>query len=382
MILQSIPSPEEFYKTYWNKRPFIVRAAIPEDVIDGLIDGDTLAALSLEDEVTSRLVKTLPDNEWTCQRGPMPAEAYEDIGNQNWSLLVQNVEQYHPNTATLLNYFDFAPRWLMDDIMVSFSATGGTVGPHTDSYHVFLTQGMGQRQWKISNEPITNQQCLDHEDLIILKDGFEGDTYTVTKGDLIYIPPHFGHQGITTEPAMTFSVGFLGPKTSELLSEYARYIEDVETNDARYIGQGLELDSTGSYISPKTQQTIAQHMKDALSAPDFTHWVGQYFSVPTHADPEDIDLENGSLSTDEMKQKLEQGASFIIPAWIKITLSPDHNGQTHVACLGQSITLDQTHTTLVTRLATNTPITAQDIKEQSVLDALSSLHNIGALIAQ
>ena len=127
MILNEFPSTDDFYKTYWGKKPFIVRGAIDQDLFDDLIDGDSLAGLSLEEDIKSRLVITEPENnKWICHHGPFPEDKFSTLGDSNWNLLVQNVEQYHPETAQLLSAFNFSPRWLMDDIMVSYSATGGS----------------------------------------------------------------------------------------------------------------------------------------------------------------------------------------------------------------------------------------------------------------
>jgi len=161
MILDKFPDPKEFYETYWGKKPFIVKQSIDPSIFDSLIDGNTLAALAMEDDVKSRIVITeKTGHKWTCKHGPFEEEAFSDLGENNWSLLVQNVEQYHTDTSQLLQHFHFSPRWLMDDIMVSYSTTGGTVGPHTDSYHVFLVQGQGKRRWKISDTIIDKGDCI------------------------------------------------------------------------------------------------------------------------------------------------------------------------------------------------------------------------------
>ena len=123
--LDALPLIGDFYAHYWNKRPFLVRGAIDSAVMNGLITPDELAGLSMEETASSRMVVR---EDWACKFGPFTEEDFNTEGNPPWSLLVQNVEQFHPDTATLLRAFNFAPRWLMDDVMVSYSTADGTIG--------------------------------------------------------------------------------------------------------------------------------------------------------------------------------------------------------------------------------------------------------------
>jgi len=229
MTLDAMPSSADFYRLYWNRQPFLVRAAIPEDDIAGLIEADELAGLSMEEAPRSRMVMTKgAEHDWSCRFGPFDEQDFAAAGEADWSLLVQNVEQFHPDTAELLRHFDFAPRWLLDDVMVGFSAPGGTVGPHFDTYHVFLVQGQGKRRWKISRAEIDDTDYHDGMDFKVLKNGFDGDEIEVTCGDVLYVPPKFGHEGTTIEDALTYSVGLLGPKLSELFTGYGQYLAEFE----------------------------------------------------------------------------------------------------------------------------------------------------------
>lgn len=285
MILEKFPTVEDFYKNYWCQKPFLVKGAIDTGLFDQLIDGDTLAGLALEEEVRSRLViKKSDDCEWECEHGPFEDDRFSQLGEENWNLLVQNVEKYHEDTALLLESFNVSPRWLLDDIMVSYSAKGGSVGPHIDSYHVFLVQGLGQRTWRVGHEPIQNEEYIENIELKVLKNGFEGEELNVEKGDVIYIPPNFAHEGITLEDAMTFSVGFLGPKMSELFVEYGYYLEQVEKDNKRYIGEGLTPHSATLEISKEAKNHIKNDFINTIESKSFSEWLEEYFS----ADHEEI----------------------------------------------------------------------------------------------
>jgi len=271
MILDTFPTAEEFYKTYWCKKPFIVRGHIPADAFDDFIDGDTMAGLALEDDIKSRFITNNADGKgWQCQHGPLDDDHFDDVGDKNWSLMVQNVEQYHPDTAQLLPYFQLSPRWLLDDIMVSFSTAGGSVGPHTDSYHTFLVQGIGKRTWKISADRIDDDRYVDNP-----------------------------------------------------------YLEENDHLNKRYFGENLDEKSAGFLIGQSNQNKIQSDLISTIQSDDFAKWMAGYFAMPTIDDVEGADdilsraeqsktaittLDNGDfyLSVDGQTQTVPSSQSELI----------------------------------------------------------------------
>lgn len=285
MILGKFPTADDFYKIYWGRKPFVVRGGVDPALFDKLIDGDTLAGLSLDEDIKSRLVITVPEGgQWTCEYGPFEEGRFATLGKKNWSLLVQDVEKYHTDTADLLDSFNFLPRWLLDDIMVSYSAVGGSVGPHTDSYHVLLVQGIGRRLWRVGNTPVQNEEWIEGIELKVLKNGVEGEEIEVKMGDVIYIPPNFAHEGMTVENAMTFSVGFLGPKMSELFIEYGYYLEQMDTHNKHYQGEGLGVESACIEIPNQAKETIKEELLNTLHADSFLEWLVEYFLATKEKD--------------------------------------------------------------------------------------------------
>lgn len=279
IILDTLPTPEEFFHEFWNKKPFVVRGMIPKEVIGTLIDEDHLAGLSMEEDVKSRLVrKGENQSDWTCDHGPFKEKAFAGLGEKDWSLLVQNIDQYHFDTAELLKYFNFSPRWLLDDIMASFSPKGGTVGAHIDSYHVFLIQGKGERRWKVAHEVIKNEDYIEDIPLKILKTSFDGEDIIVTQGDVIYIPPNFAHQGVSLKPSLTYSVGFLGPSMSEMLIDFGHYIEEHHGEAPRYLGKNLTESAVPFQVAPEHIDDLKSFMTDVFDQDHFTKWLTQYFS--------------------------------------------------------------------------------------------------------
>ncbi len=278
-VLSVFPDPVEFYATYWNKTPFLIKNGVADHVMTNLIPADELAGLSLEDDIRSRIVtKGQSESDWVCQHGPFEEEFFKTLEEENWSLLVQKVEQYHLGTKALLASFDFSPRWLIDDIMVSYSTPGGGVGPHLDSYHVFLVQGMGERCWKVGYEPDREQSFIPGLDLKILDSDFGGDELVMKQGDILYIPPLFPHAGETVKEALTYSVGFLGPSMSELLIEFGHYVEEMEAINSRYDGRHLNEQSSGANMSGDEVQNFRKDLTDIIGSTEFEEWLRSYFA--------------------------------------------------------------------------------------------------------
>jgi len=378
ITLESLPSASDFYALYWNRQPFFVQGAIPEADFENLIAAEELAGLALEDEPQSRMVKTAPDyKDWSCHYGPFSEDDFAEIGDENWSLLVQNVEQFHPETSALLRHFTFAPRWLMDDVMVGYSAQGGSVGPHMDSYHVFIVQGQGQRHWKVARHGTTDPVYVDGMDLKLLKGGFDGDEIIMACGDVLYVPPTFAHEGTTLEDALTFSVGFLGPKFSELLSSYGQYLAECEDSDQRYVGEGLDIQSAGFDISPATVGTLQDTLVKQLKGKNFTTWLVEFFTESSHEDFGAYTEREDTLSAAAFKVALEDGASLIKPAYVKFAITGSADGGFVLGFDSQSFTCGSDLMPLVRALMGEQAVDARAFSEH--LEFLRELYNHQAL---
>jgi 50S ribosomal protein L16 3-hydroxylase len=380
--LESLPSVADFYALYWNRKPFLVRDAVDRAAMDRLITPDELAGLSMEETVRSRMVSR---KDWACRYGPFTEDDFATSGQPPWSLLVQNVEQFHPDTADLLRAFSFAPRWLMDDIMVSFSTEGGTIGGHVDSYHVFLVQGQGRRRWTIGHEPVFEEDYIDGLDLKILKEPVEGDVVDVTSGDVLYVPLHFAHEGTTLEDALTFSVGFLGPKLSELYDAYGLYLASHETLDLRYTGDGLGPDSAGFLLSANAVRTLRDHLNDSLGTPAFSEWLASFFSASTGEDPGGYGERDDLLDPREFATALQAGGGLVKPASVKFALTPlpaaSAAGKTYsLGFDGETFDIDNAALAIFLNLMTEKTVTAYGTPAlRNHLDLLYALYDRQAL---
>jgi len=376
--LDALPSAADFYAHYWNKRPFIVRGAIAQDEMARLISADELAGLAMEETPRSRLLKTAGDaQDWSCDYGPFNEDAFDAAGETAWSLLVQNVEQFHPDTAELLAHFDFAPRWMLDDIMVGFSAPGGTVGPHFDTYHVFLVQGPGKRRWKISRAEIHDTDYFDGMDFKVLKNGFDGDEVEVTCGDVLYVPPKFGHEGTTIESALTYSVGLLGPKLSELFTGYGQYLAEFEERDQRFVADGLTTDSAGFTISRDAVRGLQADLTDQLNAKSFEQWLVEFFTQSSHEDFGVYTEREEPLSNTAFKEMIEQGASLIKPRYVKFALTTSASGETLLGFDGHSFVVNAEDMDVLNALMGEQPVNVSD--HPVSLKLLRALYNHEAL---
>ena len=220
-------TPATFLRRHWQKRPLLVRQALPG--FQGIVDRDALFALATRGDAISRLViehpGRRPSARWERHDGPFGAIEPGMLPASRWTLLVHGVEGLVPGGWELLSAFDFVPLARVDDLMVSFAADGGSVGPHDDRYDVFLLQGPGRRRWRIQRG---GERALDPEASIKVLRAFEPEEeWVLEPGDLLYLPPGVAHHGIAEGPCFTYSIGFLAPSQGELVQAFLGYLAEV-----------------------------------------------------------------------------------------------------------------------------------------------------------
>ncbi|PYB84198.1 MULTISPECIES: ribosomal protein uL16 3-hydroxylase [Pseudomonas] len=296
----------EFLRDYWQKKPLLVRQAFPDFVSP--IDADELAGLALEEEVESRLVLEHGERPWELRRGPFAEDAFSDLPERDWTLLVQAVDQFVPEVAELLEEFRFLPSWRIDDVMISYAAPGGSVGPHFDNYDVFLLQGDGTRSWKVGQMCNSDSALIDHADLRILADFEQSDEWTLEPGDMLYLPPRLAHYGVAESECLTYSVGFRAPSAAEVLTHFTDFLGQFLPDEERYSDADAQPVSDPHQIQhdalDRLKALIDKHMsdKDLLLT-----WFGQFMTEPRY--PEQVVGED--LSEQELLDYLGQGAILI-----------------------------------------------------------------------
>jgi 50S ribosomal protein L16 3-hydroxylase len=216
-------SAPRFLAEYWQKKPLLVRSAF-RNFQDPLAP-DELAGLACEPEVEARLIEHKQGwhNGVQVSYGPFEESRFATLGKRNWTLLVQEVNRWVPDAALLLEPFSFLPNVRVDDVMVSFAAKGGGVGPHVDSYDVFLLQGKGKRRWRFGTKKERKPDFVEGLDLRILRDFRPSVDKVLEPGDMLYLPPGFAHEGTAETACMTYSIGFRAPRTRELWTSFAHW---------------------------------------------------------------------------------------------------------------------------------------------------------------
>lgn len=212
---------------HWQKKPLLVRNAIPG--FQPLMPPRELFALAARDEVESRVV-VREGRAWRLQRGPFARRALPPLKQPDWTLLVQGVDLHHAGAHALLHGFSFLPAARLDDLMISYATDGGGVGPHFDSYDVFLLQAQGQRRWRIGKQADVTLQ--DDVPLKILKNFRAEEEYVLDPGDMLYLPPGYAHDGVAIGECQTYSIGFRAPAQAELARELLQRIADEAAEDA------------------------------------------------------------------------------------------------------------------------------------------------------
>ncbi len=269
-------SPATFLQEYWHKKPLLVRQAVPN--FSGPLDPQQLRSLAARQDVESRLVSRI-EGRWNLQHGPLPASRFRKLGRRDWTLLVQSVDHHLPAAAALLEQFRFVPHARLDDLMVSYAAPGGGVGPHFDSYDVFLLQGLGHRRWRISAQK--NLDLVEDLPLKILKRFKPSAEYLLGPGDMLYLPPHYAHDGVAEDACMTWSIGFRAPPTQELAQGFVDFVRDRIELPGRYADPDLVLQKHPAEISPAMlAQFESMLSRIRWDKNDIAEFAGEYLSEP------------------------------------------------------------------------------------------------------
>ncbi|MFT6732167.1 MAG: 50S ribosomal protein L16 3-hydroxylase [Polaribacter sp.] len=217
--------PEKFLQNYWQKKPCYIPNSFESSL--NYLSPDQLAGLALDPEIESRLIlQNSATDKWSLENGPFDESRFNELDEQGWTLLIQSVDNWVPETRSVIDQFNFIPQWRFDDLMVSFAVDKGGVGPHVDNYDVFLLQASGTRRWrvgKMGNIPIT----IDTEAKIPHVEEFETIIDVIMHpGDVLYIPPNTAHWGESIGESIGYSIGYRSPQVDLLLSSIGEIISN------------------------------------------------------------------------------------------------------------------------------------------------------------
>ncbi len=266
---------EEFLRDYWQKKPLLIRQAVPG--FKGLLNPQQLIELACVEDAQARLVRHTRGN-WQLAHGPFEPDEMAKLRGK-WTVLVQGVNHALPEATELLKRFNFIPHARLDDLMVSYAPKGGGVGPHFDAYDVFLLQGVGHRRWQISTQE--DRTLIEGAPLRILKEFHIEQEWVLKAGDMLYLPPQCGHNGIAEDDCMTYSIGFRTPAYQELAEQFLVYLQDRICVDGMYADPDLKKQAHPSEIGAEMLQQVAQAIRKVQwDDEDVTNFLGSYLSEP------------------------------------------------------------------------------------------------------
>lgn len=283
--MNEIPSPlgnmsrQTFMEEYWQKKPLLIRQAFAD--FKTPITADELAGLACEEDVDSRIVMEKDgEHPWFPIFGPMSDEIYGSMPETHWTLVVNDMEKYLPELAWIVDRFRFIPEWRLDDLMISYAADAGSVGPHVDLYDVFLLQGEGRRRWQISTQPVTEDNQIEETPLRIQKDFTAEEEWIVEPGDMIYLPPGVSHHGVSLGESLSYSIGFRATSHADMASDFINHITNNLSPQLTYRDPDQSIQEHSNEIKSDALERVTEIFKQYLRPdhPELQRWFGRFVS--------------------------------------------------------------------------------------------------------
>ncbi len=353
-----------FLRDYWQKKALVIRDALPNFIEP--IDPDDLAGLALEEDVESRIVIETPGKApfWQLKTGPFVDSDFAKLPPSHWTLLVQGVDRLVPEVAALLSHFDFIPAWRFDDVMISYAVNQGSVGPHYDNYDVFLYQARGRRQWSLTTQHCHEKNYLTDVPLRIMQQFDTEEEYILEAGDMLYLPPHVGHHGVSlSDDCMTYSFGYRSYQGQELWDSLGDYLSEQQLFKTLYKDPDWSKLNASAALPPDAWLNAKQLMLSVLD--DEQHlkkWFGCFATrLDQHAEqqlPAPLSLdEQGDLC--QFIQALRRSNGLVRNALCRIAYMEQNDLQLFIN--GQDVSIKSIEPSLVKLIATKRWIELQDL---------------------
>lgn len=338
---------EQFLAEYWQKKPLLVRNALPE--IENILVPDDVMELALDENITARLIKQKDKdpNQWSVKSSPLIKADFQKMPKL-WTLLVQAVDHYSFDLAELWKKFPFIPQWRRDDIMVSYAQKGGSVGKHFDFYDVFLVQGYGHRRWQLGQMCDAETEFVAGQPLKLLPDMDVNFDEVLAPGDLLYVPPGLSHYGVAEDDCLTFSFGFRMPNVAEMMDRVSdkfaadqllkNPLTDILRDKISPIGQITqnELEYLKTELLAQLQNPAV--LEDALMS---------LMSEPKY--PENIP-EAEAIGTGDLEEALDQGYSLMLEPASRL-LYTEAEGELLFWANGEGICISEAFAPILKQLA-------------------------------
>jgi len=298
----------DFLRDYWQQKPLLIRNAFPDLVPP--ISGEELAGMALEEAVESRLVLEHGDEgPWQLRTGPFTEEDFLSLPGSHWTLLVQAVDQWLSEVAELKKHFRFIPDWRLDDVMISYAADKGSVGPHFDYYDVFLLQAEGKRLWHQGPKVDESSPRVEGTPLNILKDFEPENSWLLEPGDMLYLPPQYSHWGIAEGACTTISIGFRAPAAATILEDLAAELARGLPQHLRYSDPGMAPATSPAEIDPASVARLQAQLSSWLQQPqNIAQWFGAVMTEAKY--PDTVALDAGEA--DDWREQLAAGDELVL----------------------------------------------------------------------
>ncbi len=374
-------SPEQFLRDYWQKKPLLIRQAIPGFLSP--LSPEELAGLACEQEVESRLIfENAGGAPWQLETGPFDESRFAALPDSHWTLLIQKANQLLPELAEFLQTFDFVPGWRTDDVMISYAPIDGSVGPHLDQYDVFLLQGLGQRRWQINTGDFDEAARVAGTPLNILAEFEAEQEWILQPGDMLYLPPNVAHYGVALDDCMTYSIGFRAPSHAEMLSAW---VDDHVTrlkDSQRYTDPDLVLQEHPGEITATALQRVQAILQEQVSNREQNHrWFGRFITEPAAH----LAYENRVETplTDAQFATLLQSADALYRSEFSRFAFIRHAQDIGLYVDGVEISLGHEHEKLVALICDQRVIVTEQLtpllRHSGAITLLTRLYNFGAL---
>nr|WP_289055917.1 cupin domain-containing protein [uncultured Psychrobacter sp.] len=355
-------TPEQFLNEYWQKKPLLIKQGLPQLI--GMFEPEDMLGLALEEEASARLLtqaatKPVDEPQWQLKKSPLSETDFDNLPAQ-WTVLVQNLEQWSPELGQLWQAFDYIPQWQRDDIMVSYAPKGGSVGKHYDDYDVFLAQGYGSRRWQLGKYCDKNTEFVADEPIRVFDD--MGDIIfdeILEAGDVLYVPPKLSHFGVAQDDCLTFSFGCRRPNLMQIIDSLA----DIATNDSDLFIPMLlpqALQASGE-LQADSIKAIKGKLLQLLQSERGDDIIGQAVSEVVSKRQYDALVPEETLDTDELIQALSEGAALQADYSNRLLYRQTDKGDILYANGQRLDGIDEAAATVLIRLANGERLTYQDV---------------------
>ncbi|WP_411688886.1 JmjC domain-containing protein [Acinetobacter indicus] len=368
---------EQFLAEYWQKKPLLVRNALPE--IANILEPSDVMELALDENISARLIKQKDrdPNQWSVKSSPLLKADFQKMPKL-WTLLVQAVDHYSFDLAELWKKFPFIPQWRRDDIMVSYAPKGGSVGKHFDFYDVFLVQGYGHRRWQLGQMCDAETEFVPGQPLKLLPEMDVNFDEVLAPGDLLYVPPGLSHYGVAEDDCLTFSFGFRMPNISDMMDRVSDKFSDNQLlkNPLQDLIRD-QISPIGQITQPELEYLKAELLAQLHNSTVLEDAIMSLMSEPKY--PDNIP-EAEEIGTGDLEDALDQGYQLILEPASRL-LYTEEDGELLFWANGEGLYISDEFAPQLKQIADGELVELnEDLYHEDILEDVAQLLNDSVLM--